>query len=148
MQRTFSAHLLAAAFLASAVTATPIVASAGPPNVCGLVTTAEASSAMGTASLPGKAHTSRRSTSCRYYSSDHTKNVFVQTSEAGDMMGAGQIGGKPVAGIGDKAVWAAGSMFVQKGGKYMQVGLHRNAASMQKMDPQIVALAKAVAGRM
>jgi delta 1-pyrroline-5-carboxylate dehydrogenase len=147
MVRTFNTHLLAAAFLASAVTAAPLAASAAP-NVCALVTVAEASSAMGAASLPGKPHTSRQSTSCRYYSSDHTKNVFVQTSEAGDMMGAQQIGGKPLAGIGDKAIWAAGSLFVQKGGKYMQVGLYRNAASMQKMDPQIVSLAKTVAGRM
>ncbi len=103
---------------------------------------------MGKSSLPGKAHTSRRSTSCRYYSSDHTKNVFVQTAGAEDMIGAGQLGGKAVAGIGDKAIWAAGSMFVQKGGKYVQVGLYRSAASMQKMDPQIVPLAKTVAGRM
>jgi delta 1-pyrroline-5-carboxylate dehydrogenase len=144
----FTTHLLAAAFLASAVTATTLAASAAGSDVCALVTTAEASAAMGAASLPGKPHTSRQSTSCRYYSSDHTKNVFVQTSEAGDMMGAQQLGGKPVAGIGDKAIWASGSLFVQKGGKYMQVGLYRNAASMQKMDPQIVPLAKTVAGRM
>ena len=103
---------------------------------------------MPSASLPGKRHTSRRSTSCRYYSSDHTKNVFVQTSAAGDMMGAQQIGGKPVAGVGDKAIWAGGSVFVQKGGKYMQVGLYRNRASMEKMDPEIIPLAKTVAGRM
>lgn len=123
-------------------------APAGASDICGLVTTAEATSAMGVSSLPGKPHTSRTSTSCRYYSSDHTKNVFVQTSEAGDMMGAAQIGGKPVPGIGDKAVWAAGSIFVQKGGKYMQVGLYRNPASQNKMDPQIIPLAKTVAGRM
>ena len=64
------------------------------------------------------------------------------------MTGAAQLGGKPVAGIGDKAVWAAGSVFVQKGGRYMQVGLYRSAASMEKMDPQIIPLAKTVAGRM
>jgi delta 1-pyrroline-5-carboxylate dehydrogenase len=140
--------VLAVATVASAAVMAPAPASAGPPGVCGLVTTAEASSAMGAASLPGKAHTSRQSTSCRYYSSDHTKNVFVQTAGAGDMTGASQFGGKPVAGIGDKAVWAGGSIFVQKGGKYMQVGLYRNAASMNKMDPQIIPLAKTVAGRM
>jgi hypothetical protein len=117
-------------------------------DICALVTTAEASAAMGVASLPGKPHMSRRATSCRYYSADHTKNVFVQTSAAGDMMGAGQIGGKPVNGIGDKAIWAAGSIFVQKGGKVMQVGLYRSAQSMQTMDPQVVPLAKIVAGRM
>jgi hypothetical protein len=117
-------------------------------DMCALVTTAEASSAMGVASLPGKARSTRRGSSCRYYSADHTKNVFVQTAEAGDMIGAGQLGGKPLGGIGDKAIWAAGSIFVQKGGKVMQVGLYRSAQSMQKMDPQVVPLAKTVAGRM
>ena len=103
---------------------------------------------MGATSLPGKPHTGRNGTSCRYYSSDHTKNVFVQTSATGDMMGAAQLGGKAVNGIGDKAIWAAGSIFVQKGGKVMQVGLYRSAKSMEKMDPQILPLAKTVAGRM
>jgi hypothetical protein len=140
--------VLAVATAASAALTTSAPAFAAPSNPCTLVTTAEAASAMGTASLPGKPHTSRGTTSCRFYSSDHTKNVYVQIVEAGDMIGAGQLGGKPVAGIGDKAVWASGSMFVQKGAKYVQVGLYRSAASMEKMDPQIVPLARTVAGRM
>jgi hypothetical protein len=146
MSRTLHTSLLAFATAASAVIASALPARAA--DVCALVTTAEASAAMGVASLPGKPHTSRRATSCRYYSADHTKNVFVQTSAAGDMMGAAQLGGKPVGGVGDRAVWAAGSIFVQKGGKVMQVGLYRSAQSMQTMDPQVVPLAKIVAGRM
>jgi hypothetical protein len=39
-------------------------------------------------------------------------------------------------------------MFVQKGGKVVQVGLYLNEASMKNMDPAIVPLAKTVAGRM
>ena len=124
--RTLSASILAFATVACALVAAPAPASAA--DVCGLVTTAEASTAMGASSLPG--------------------NVFVQTSGTGDMIGAGQMGGKAVSGIGDKAVWAAGSIFVQKGAKVMQVGLYRSAHSMEKMDPQIVPLAKIVAGRM
>ena len=123
-------------------------ASAGTSNPCALATMADASTAMGVASLPGKPHTSRHASSCRYYSADHTKNVFVQTADAGDMTGAVQFGGKPVAGIGDKAVWAGGSMFVQKGTKYVQVGLYLNKASLKSMDPALVPLAKTVAGRM
>jgi hypothetical protein len=103
---------------------------------------------MSVASLPGKARSTRHGSSCRYYSPNHQMNVFVQTIGAGDMIGAGQLGGKPVPGIGDKAIWASGSLFVQKGGNYAQVGLYRSAASMQQMDPQIVALGKAAAGRM
>jgi hypothetical protein len=126
----------------------PAAPSFAAANLCALVTTAEASAAMGTSSLPGAAKTTRRGASCRYYSADHTKNVFVQTIEAGDMLGASQLGGKPVPGIGDRAIWAAGSLFVQKGGKYAQVGLYRSAASMERMDPQIVTLGKVAAGRM
>jgi hypothetical protein len=103
---------------------------------------------MGVASLPGKPQTSRHASSCRYYSADHKKDVFVQTADAGDMIGAGQLGGKPVSGIGDKAIWAGGTMFVQKGGKYVSVGLYLNAASQKTMDPALVPLAKTVAGRM
>lgn len=130
----------------SLTTAAP--ASAGTSNPCALATVADATTAMHVASLPGKPHNGRSGASCRYYSPDHTKNVFVQIVQAGDMIGAAQLGGKAVSGIGDKAVWAAGSMFVQKGGQTVQVGLYLNAGSMQKMDAAIVPLAKTVAGRM
>lgn len=46
------------------------------------------------------------------------------------------------------AIWASGSLFVQKGGKFAQVGLYLSPASMQQMDPGIVALGKIAAGRM
>jgi hypothetical protein len=147
MLRIMCSSALAVGIVAMSALTTAVPASASP-NPCTLVTTAEATTAMGVTSLPGKPHTSRRSSSCRFYSADHTKNVFVQTLDAGDMTGAAQIGGKPVPGIGDKALWVAGSMYVKKGGNYMQVGLYRNAASMQKMDPAIIPLAKTVAGRM
>jgi hypothetical protein len=148
MSRNKHSYVLAAAIVASAAFAAPAPASAGTSNPCALVTSAEATTAMGVASLPGKAHAGRLGSSCRYYSADHTKNVFVQIVSAGDMMGAVQIGGKPVSGIGDKAFWASGSMFVKKGGSFVQVGLYLNAKSMEKMDPAIVPLAKTVASRM
>ncbi|MDB5071981.1 MAG: hypothetical protein JWM87_3092 [Candidatus Eremiobacteraeota bacterium] len=103
---------------------------------------------MGVTSLPGKARPTRRGSSCRYYSPNHQMNVFVQTVSAGDMIGATQLGGKTVPGVGDKAVWAGGSLFVQKGGKVAQVALYLNAASMEKMDAAIVPLGRAAAGRM
>jgi hypothetical protein len=140
-----SAFAVGIVAMSALTTAAPASAS---PNPCTLVTTAEASAAMGVSSLPGKPHTSRHASSCRFYSADHTKNVFVQTLGADDMIGAAQIGGKPVPGIGDKALWIGGSMYVKKGGNYMQVGLYRNAESMKTMDPAIIPLAKTVAGRM
>ena len=143
------AVLLALATIASAAVTTIAAANAGPAaDACGLVTAAEASAAMRVTSLPGKRRPTRRGSSCRYYSPNHQMNVFVQTAEAGDMIGAAQLGGKAVPGVGDKAIWSAGSLFVQKGGKVAQVGLYLNPASMQKMDPAIVTLGRAAAGRM
>lgn len=148
ISRTANAFLLAVALMTPAAMTAPTAASAGTSDPCALATAGDASKAMGVSSLPGKPHASRRARSCRYYSPNHLMNVFVQTGDAGDMIGAGQLGGKPVPGIGDKAIWAAGSIFVQKGGKVVQVGLYLSSASMQKMDPAIVPLAKTVAGRM
>lgn len=149
IQRAAIAVLIALTTIGSCTVATIAAANAGPAaNACALVTAAEASTAMRVTSLPGKARATRRGSSCRYYSPDHKMNVFVQTAEAGDMIGAAQLGGKAVAGIGDKAVWSSGSLFVQKGGKVAQVGLYLSAASMQKMDPAIVTLGRAAAGRM
>ncbi len=148
--RTTRAFLLALAFAAAAAGAATFATTAADAalNACVLVTVPEATAAMGAPSLPGKPRGTRHGTSCRFYSADHQKNVFVQTIQAGDMLGAAQLGGKPVAGIGDKAIWASGSLFVQKGANYAQIGLYRNAASMQQMDPQIVPLGKIAAGRM
>ena len=148
MSRIMHSYALAVAFVASATVATAAPAAAGTSNPCAVVTVAEASTAMGVASLPGKPHAGRSGSSCRYYSADHTKNVFVQTTDAGTMTGAAQFGAKPVPGIGDKALWAGGTMFVKKGANYMQVALYRNKASLEKMDPAIVPLAKTAASRM
>jgi hypothetical protein len=142
-----TASFLAAASVAAAAMTTSMPASAAP-NACTLVTTAEASAAMGVTSLPGKARPTRHGTSCRYYSPDHKMNVFVQTAEPDDMIGAGQLGGKPIAGVGDKAVWALGSLYVKKGSNYAQIALYLKPASMQKMDPAVIPLAKTAAGRM
>jgi hypothetical protein len=149
LHRAPIAVLIALATIVSGAVTTIAAANAGPAaNACGLVTAAEASAAMRVTSLPGKARATKRGSSCRYYSPDHKMNVFVQTAEAGDMIGAAQLGGKAVPGVGDKAIWSSGSLFVQKGGKVVQVGLYLSAASMEKMDAAIVPLGRAAAGRM
>jgi hypothetical protein len=124
---------------------TPAGAAASP---CSLITAAEASSAMHVTALPGIARSSRRGASCRYYSPDHRMNVFVQAIRPTDLIGAAQLGGKPVSGVGDKAIWSGGSLFIQKGGNTAQVGLYLSAESMNHMDPAIVTLGKLAASRM
>jgi hypothetical protein len=147
LPRVAVAFLIAMTTVASGAATTTGTADAAP-NACALVTTAEASTAMRVASLPGKARPTRKGSSCRYYSPDHRMNVFVQTVGADDMVGAGQLGGKPVAGVGDRAIWASGSLFIQKHGQYAQIGLYLSPASMEKMDPAIIPLGKTAASRM
>ena len=91
MRLPIPAAVLVALATATSVLAVPRAGDAAP-NPCTLVTTAEATAAMGATSLPGKPHTSKQSSSCRFYSTDHTKNVFVQTADAGDMQGSKQFG--------------------------------------------------------
>jgi len=124
-------------------------AAAGSGDACALVTASEASAAMGaTAAAPIARTGSDGYTSCRYYDPTKTKNVFVQfvDPKLAEQMGA--MGGKEVAGVGDKATWLSGSIFITKGGKAAQVGLYLSADSMKAMDPGEATLAKAAADRM
>jgi hypothetical protein len=118
------------------------------PSPCALVTAAEASAAMHAQALPGIARAGRGGASCRYYSANHQMNVFVKLIAGDELTGAAQLGGKSVPGVGDKAIWAGGTLFVQKGGNAASIGLYLNSASMQRMDPAIVSLGKLAASRM
>lgn len=120
----------------------------GALDPCALITVAEATAAMGVPSQAGLRHSGRAGESCRFYSPDHQMNVFVKLAEAGDLMGARQLGGKTMPGIGDEAVWAGGTIFIRKGAHFASVGLYLNANSMKSIDPQLLVLGKAAAGRM
>jgi len=131
----------------AAATAAPAAAAAN--DACALVTQAEASTAMGASAAAPIAKTDHDGyTSCRYYDPTKTKNVFVQYVDPKIAEQMGPMGGKDVAGVGDKATWLAGSIFVTKGGKAAQIGLYLNANSMKAMDPGESALAKTAADRM
>ncbi len=139
----------ASASSAPAAAATTAAATGGTTDACALVTQAEASTALGSTAQAGIAKTDRDGYgSCRYYDATKTKNVFVQfvDPKLADAMAA--MGGKEVAGVGDRSTWLTGSIFVQKSGKAAQVGLYLSAASLKAMDPGEADLAKIVAGRM
>jgi len=131
----------------SSAPAAATTAAAG--DACALVTQAEATTALGSAAQAGIAKTDHDGyTSCRYYDATKTKNVFVQFLDPKLADNMTMMGGKEVAGVGDKATWLSGSIFFQKSGKAAQVGLYLSPASMQTMDPGEVDLAKTAAGRM
>ncbi len=121
---------------------------AAAPNPCSLVTQSEAAQAMGTPSLPGKFEMGLTGAACRYYSPDHTKNVFIQIINAKLVNGAGMMGGRRLPGVGDKAYWLGGTVFLQRHANYVQVGLYLSSASMSRMDPGIVPLARLIASRL
>ena len=116
---------------------------------CKLVSQAEASKALAAAAQAGEKAQGTSGATCRYYSPDHTKNVFVQ------MMSPATVNGmestlhlKPLAGVSVPAYWLAGSVFMAKGAQAAQVTLYTGVSSMQKMEPGLVPLAKLVAGRL
>ena len=145
--RASAAPADASAAPADASSAPAAAAAAG--DACALVTQAEASTAMGASAAAPIAKTDRDGyTSCRYYDPTKTKNVFVQYVDPKIVDQMGPMGGKPVAGVGEKATWLAGSIFVTKDGKAAQIGLYLSPNSMKTMDPGESALAKTVADRM
>jgi hypothetical protein len=104
---------------------------------------------MGVAAEAGKEAQGTSGATCRYYSPDHTRNVFVQ------MMSPATVNGmestlhlKPLAGVSVPAYWLAGSVFMAKGAQAAQVTLYMSMGSMQKMEPGVVPLAKLVAARL
>lgn len=137
-----------------AASAAPADASAAPAaaanngDVCSLITQTEAGAAMGETAQPGIKGTDSGDASCRFYNATKSKNVFISVIDPQMLDAYAKMGGKPVDGIGDKAVWTSGSIFFAKGSKALQVGLYLNPASLTTMDASEPALAKAAAGRL
>jgi hypothetical protein len=116
---------------------------------CKLVSQADASKAFGAAAGAGEVAQGTSGATCRYYSVDHTKSVFVQ------MMSPATVNGmettlhlKPLAGVSAPAYWLAGSVFMVKRTQAVQLTVYTGMGSMTKMEPGLVPLAKLVAGRL
>ena len=122
--------------------------SAGSVEPCALLTRAEVAAALGAAAGPGSPDKARGCNRCQWTSPDEQKIAFVTIVQAWDFQLARTGGGKLVHGIGEEAVWATGSLFIRKGSAFVQVGLYLGDTSMKAMDPEILELGKAAAGRM
>ncbi len=131
------------------VAAASSVPAAAATDACALVTRAEASTALGSKASAGIAKAGHDGYgSCRYYDATKTKNVFVQFVDPKLAAGMGSMGATDVPGIGDKAFWFGGAIFVSKGDKAAQVSLYLGAGSIKTIDPGEVDLAKIAATRM
>lgn len=126
--------------IADAASAHPIA------NPCKLLTQAEVSAALslkfgaGQLTHPGLPR-------CRFLTASQ-EEVFVDAVDPG-MFDAYAHGATPLAGIGDKALWAhdrfSSDIYIVKGGNMVTLGLPR---TITKMTPALEKLAKLVAARM
>jgi hypothetical protein len=116
---------------------------------CKLVSQAEASKALGAAAEAATESQGTSGATCRYYNSDHTKNVFVQMMSPATVSGMeSTLHLKPLAGVSAPAYWLAGSVFMVKRAQAVQLTLYMGMGSMTKMEPGVVPLAKLVAARL
>lgn len=116
-------------------------------NRCTLVTQAEVSTAMGHASQPGQYHPIVGGR-CNFYDAKSQYEIFLQSFDvAGLTDSLAQMGAQRVSGIGEKAVFSYGSVYVWKNGRGIQVGFMLPHPITQ-MTPAAEKLAKTIAGRM
>lgn len=121
-------------------------ASAPIANPCSLVTVDEVSKVMGRKSNPGELHDAFHGKRCNFYDPTSQYEIFLQTVDWG-LAGPMMTPDNTLSGIGDKAFWMDGSIYVLKNGNGMQVGFQLPHV-MQKMTPDAEKFGKLVASRM
>lgn len=115
-------------------------------NPCSLVTVGEVSEAMRRRSNPGELHKAFNGNRCNFYDATSQYEIFLQTVDwnvAGEMMTADNT----VQGIGDKAYWSFGSVYVLKNGHGMMIGFQLPDV-LPKLTPAAEKLARTAASRM
>jgi hypothetical protein len=116
-------------------------------NLCKLVTQEEVSQAMGRKSGPGEFHNDLGGR-CNFYDSTSQYEIFLQNMDPASIDSLAQLGGQKAApGIGDRAYWADGSLYVEKGNRGIQIGFSLPHAS-DKLSPAAEKLSKLIVSRM
>lgn len=101
---------------------------------------------MGRTSKPGELKQAFNGNRCNFYDASSQYEVFLQTVDwnmAGPMMTAQNT----VTGIGDKAYWSYGSVYVLKNGHGMMIGFQLPNV-LPTMSPAARKFAETVASRM
>jgi hypothetical protein len=113
---------------------------------CALVTQADASAALG---APALAANSGAHGTCRFWTKDHKRLVYVKTIDAHAYDVVQNAGASPVADVAPNALFFNGSVFLKKGDSYAQVGLLGVPGNPgPPASAKLVTLAKAAASRM
>jgi hypothetical protein len=125
----------------------PATASSAPiADPCSLLTVDEVSEVMGRKANPGELHKAFNGSRCNFYDQTSQYEIFLQTVDwniAGQMMTSDNA----LQGIGDKAYWSFGSIYVLKNGHGMMIGFQLPDV-LPKSTPQVEKLARTAAGRM
>jgi hypothetical protein len=117
-------------------------------NPCSLASQAEISAVMGRKTKPGEFHKDYGGARCNFYDPTSQYEIFLQTMDPALLDSMTHLpGNTAMSGIGDRALWSDGSLYVQKGSEAMQIGFDLGHP-LKTMTPQAEALAKTIVSRM
>jgi len=137
----------AGAFANVATTASAAAPSRPVSNPCSLTNPAEVSAVMGRKSGPGEFHKDLGGR-CNFYDSTSQYEIFLQTIDTATFDSLTHLpGNTKVSGIGDRALWSDGSLYVQKGDRALQIGFSL-PHPLKTMTPAAEKLAKLIVSRM
>lgn len=132
----------------SALTAPALAAG----HTCSLLTKSEATKFLGTPVAFITPESTQGEDDCRYSNAAKSQNVYItvdRSAGATQQMQMLAMAHTPaVSGVGAKAYFQAGTMFLQKGEIVLTVAIYKGEDSTNKMDQQLPALARLVLGRL
>jgi hypothetical protein len=121
-------------------------------HTCSLLTKSDAAKFLGTPIASVTPESSQGTDDCRYSNASKSQNVYITVDRSADapqqMQMLAMAHTQAVTGVGAKAYFQAGTMFVQKGNIVVSVAIYKGQDSMNKMDPQLPALARLVLGKL
>lgn len=119
---------------------------------CSLLTKSEASKFLGTPIAIVAPESSDGTDDCRYSNASKTQNVYITVDRSADatqqMQMLAMAHTPSVSGVGSKAYFQSGTMFVQKGKVLMTVAIYKGEDSTNTMDAQLPTLARLILGRL
>ncbi|HJT86986.1 MAG TPA: hypothetical protein VJ732_03995, partial [Bryobacteraceae bacterium] len=87
-------------------------------------------------------------TRCNFYDPTSQYEIFLQSMDPALLDSMSHLpGSTPVNGVGDRALWSDGSLYLQKGSEALQIG-YDLPHPLKAMTPPAEALAKIIVSRM
>lgn len=122
---------------------------AAPLDPCTLLTQAQVSQAFAEPATPAQRQQSAPGQPiCGWLNASQSKTLYVMIASRKTMPPPWWKTAVPVSGVGDKALWSSGWMYVRKHTNRVAIELILSPDSANRMDPQLLRLAKEAAARM